>query len=263
MQFLSILLLPFSKRAFRAYNRRASSLIFSWWSWGLQRLVGIRICQTGDPIAQEENAIIISNHQSMADIPIVGCLAAAHGRAGDLKWFAKDVLKYIPGIGWGMMFLECVFVKRSWSKDESNFRKAFSKFKTSNLPIWMILFPEGTRFRPHKLDAANRFAKSRRLPPLRNVLFPRPKGFYSSVIGLRDYLDTIYSVTISYQNKAPTLWELVTGEIREVHCHIRKVSISDLPKDEQGLSRWLREEFYLKDEMLETGDGDLGLSVPG
>jgi hypothetical protein len=25
------------------------------------------------------------------------------------------------------------------------------------------------------------------------------------------------------------------------------------------LGRWLRDEVYLKDEMLETGDGDLGL----
>ena len=72
---------------------------------------------SGDELPQTENAVVIANHQSMTDVQALFLLARKAGRLGDLKWFVKNSLKYVPGIGWGMVFLDCLFVKRDWTAD--------------------------------------------------------------------------------------------------------------------------------------------------
>ena len=111
LQFPSLLVLPFSKRLFRSYNRIPAALVWGWWAWGAQHLVGLKVHFSGDDVPEGENAVVICNHQGMGDILVLVCLALRKKRIGDLKWIVKDVLKYVPGLGWGMLFLECVFIK--------------------------------------------------------------------------------------------------------------------------------------------------------
>lgn len=51
--------------------------------------------------------------------------AAAECELGDMKWMVKDIIKYVPGVGWGMLFLDCIFVKRDWTTDKESIRKTF------------------------------------------------------------------------------------------------------------------------------------------
>lgn len=250
-QTASLVLLPFSPRGFRAFNRWAAE---RWWGAcvSLSRSVnGVSVVVTGDPIPDGENAIVILNHQDMADITFVLDYAETKGRLGDLKWMVKDVIKYVPGVGWGMLFLDCIFLKRDWAEDKESIRRTFARLRDNDVPVWLLSFSEGTRITADKLAAAKEHARSHGMPEPRHVLLPRPKGFTATVEGLRDHVGAVYDITIGYEGGVPTIGQFVRGLSPRAHLHVRRFPIDELPADEPGLAEWLRARFVEKDELLE------------
>lgn len=251
LQFPSLLLLPFSRRLYQQYNRMIAALIWGWWAWGIQNIVGVRINITGDPRPAGEDAMVIANHQSMSDIVAILCLALTQKRIGDVKWMVKDVVKFLPGIGWGMIFLGCIFVKRDWMRDEGTIRNALRRYTVGKIPFWLASFPEGTRLTPEKLAKSNAYAQSAGLKETKHVLLPRPNGFVASVAGLRNHIVAIYSVTIGYPgNVIPSLAAFIRGEVEYVNIHFRRYPIASFPQDEKAQVAWLVAQFYEKDAWL-------------
>jgi lysocardiolipin and lysophospholipid acyltransferase len=250
LQYLTLLVLPFSRRLFRRLNRLAGAGVWGWWAWSLQNIIGFKLIVTGDSVRPEENAIVFCNHQAMSDIPMILCLALDKGRIGDLKWVAKDALKYVPGLGWGMLFLECIFIKRNWARDKEKFVAAMSKFKKFKIPVWVVLFPEGTRLKPYKLEESIEYATKTGKQVLNHLLLPRTKGFSAVWSGLQEHLDAVYSVTIAYENKVPSLAALLRGDVRQAHCHIRRIPVEQIPPDSRGAGKWMTQEFLVKDRVL-------------
>ena len=251
LQMLSVGLMPISKKAFRSINRFFAD---SWWGacdlWA-EKWWDIKIIFTGDEIPEKENVILVSNHQQMTDITALFRLARQKKRLGDLKWFVKDVLKYVPGIGWGMLFLDCLFLKRDWSSDKSYIDKTFRKFIDEEIPIWTISFVEGTRVTEKKISKSQEYAEKAGLKKLKHVLIPRTKGFVATVLGLKDHIDAIYDVTIGYEKGVSNLWQWCEGYVRKVHIDVRRFSKSELPSDEKELDLWLKQRFAEKDKLLE------------
>jgi 1-acyl-sn-glycerol-3-phosphate acyltransferase len=250
MQFLSLLIRPFSRKLYRAYNRQMAFGVWGWWAWSIQRIVGVDVEITGDAVPPGESAIVIANHQSMGDVPVIMCLALAKGRVADTKWMVKDPVKYVPGVGWGLAFLDCVFLKRRWADDETTIRQTFAKYH-ANEPLWLVVFPEGTRLTPKKLAASQAYATKAGVPQTQHVLLPRTKGFAASVFGLKDRVDAVYDVTIRYVGaKTPTLVQLIRGDCDKVRMHVRRYPIDALPTGEAALGAWLTERLYEKDARL-------------
>lgn len=250
LQMMSLVLRPFSHEAFRRFNSWAAD---TW--WGLCVLLaeyfyGTRLVLTGDAVPRDENTVIILNHQSMTDIPVVLAFAKSKGRLGDLKWFVKDVVKYVPGIGWGMLFLDCLFIKRDWTEDRAYVLRVFQKILRQSIPMWLVSFVEGTRVRPPKLAQSRTYAQESGLRPPEHVLIPRTKGFVASVRSLHGHADAVYDLTIGYVEGVPTIWQWIRGDVRRVHVHVRRFPIAGLPPDDDGLSRWLIRVFEEKDGLL-------------
>lgn len=250
LQTLSLAILPFSKQAFRVFNRWCAGF---WWGAcviGLEKINGARIVVSGDAIPMRENAIVIANHQQMSDILVIMMLAYSKGRIGDLKWFVKDVIKFVPGIGWGMLFLDCLFVKRNWDADETRIKKTFSKFKENKIPMWLVSFVEGTRLTTNKLRRAQEYAAKKNLPVLSRVLLPRTKGFAATKYGLQGHAKAVYDLTIGYPDGVPTLWEVISGSSREFHVHVARYELESLPSGSEALSSWLVQKYVEKDGLL-------------
>jgi len=250
LQMLSLIVYPVSSKLFRWLNRTFADQF-----WGLcvnsyEFLYGVEVEIWGDDVPNEENVILVLNHQQMADIPVLFKLGKLKGRLGDMKWFVKDSLKYIPGVGWGMQFLNCLFISRNWTDDESKIRKVFSGIVDNNVTAWIICFVEGTRIKPFKVESAQKFARERNLPVLNHVLLPRTKGFVASAKGLREHVDAVYDVTIGYVDGVPTLWQLLKGCTQKANIHVRRFPIQDLPVQDDELSDWLIERFRIKDDLL-------------
>lgn len=250
-QTASLIVKPFSQKAFRRANRFIAD---TWWGFCvvLARLANkTDVRFYGDDVPQEENAVVMLNHQEMADIPVLFVLARMKKRLGDLKWFAKDILKHVPGIGWGMRFLDCPFVKRNWTEDKDYINNLFKKFKDNEIPIWLMTFLEGTRIRPEKVEASNRFAEKAGLKPLRHVLIPRTKGFVASIQALREHLDAVYDVTIAYVEGVPTIWQWVKGNVKRVNVHVQRFHIDELPIEADLLEKWAHKRYEMKDKLLD------------
>ena len=89
----------------------------------------------------------------------------------------------------------------SRAKDEARIVGAFEKYKAAAIPVWMIMFPEGTRFTPAKHEVSRAFATKAGLVPLRHLLIPRTKGFSTAVTGLRATLRRSIALRSATQEK--------------------------------------------------------------
>jgi 1-acyl-sn-glycerol-3-phosphate acyltransferase len=247
---LTLLIWPFSGSAFRRINREFANF---WWGmvvYLMERVYRMEMVFTGTPLPQLENAIVISNHQGMIDIPVLLPPAWRKRRLGDVKFFVKDIIKYFPGPGWGMVFLGCIFIKRDWYLDKAKIDRVFAKIKKHKIPIWLISFLEGTRVTNAKVKKSQEFARGRGMRELKHVLTPRTKGFVGTIQGLGDYVDAVYDFTIGYPEGVPSLWQFMQGHAKAFHVNIERIAIEDLPKSEEALTEWLFNRYHIKDELL-------------
>ncbi|MBI2711892.1 MAG: 1-acyl-sn-glycerol-3-phosphate acyltransferase [Bdellovibrio sp.] len=252
-QLLSaILVRPFSEMAFRRYNTGCAAFIWRWCIIAVEKVQAVPIIFTGDELPQNENAVIISNHQELTDVLFMLSIAERSGRLRDLKWFGKDALKHVPAFGWGLRFIDCVFLKRDWTKDQTSIEATFENLYKNKIPLWLINFMEGTRATPSKIKASQAHAERTGLKPLKNLLLPRPRGFIATIRGLKEQLHAVYDVTLSSEDHPFSLKELVFGPIRPMHIHIRRYPIEALPKSDAELTAWCRTLFENKDQMIEN-----------
>jgi len=88
--------------------------------------------------------IFVMNHQSMMDIP---CAFAAI--PANLRFVAKDELKYVPFLGWYMWMTGMIFITRPSGGGGANRMKAVRSLKLAGERIRagsnILAFPEGTR----------------------------------------------------------------------------------------------------------------------
>lgn len=254
MNVLGIVSLPIalvSGKGVRRFNRLWAA---SWWALcvGMGRLFyGVEVVATGDPIPPRENAVLLLNHQEMTDVVFVPNVAMAAGRVGDLKWFVKDPVKHVPGLGWGMRFLDNFFVKRDWSKDRPSIEATFGRLKKYQVPYWILIFAEGTRITEEKLERSRRIMRRKGTRVTDRVMLPHSRGFAATVTGLADTLDAVYDVTVGYPDGIPTLSQFVLGYAPKAHFHVRRYPVERLPGDPRELGGWLEERFEEKDRLLE------------
>lgn len=251
IQMASMVFLPFSRRIVRAANRWCAD---TWWGWCATtsvRIHGTRAVFTGDALPPGENVLLLSNHQSMSDIQTLFLLGQREDRLGDFKWFVKKQLRKVPGVGWGMVFLDCIFLERDWTSDKAKIRRTFARIVDDRVPIWLVTFAEGTRIRPAKLEGSRRFAEKAGLEPLRHLLLPRTKGFVASLEGLGGHLDSVLDVTIGYVGGVPSLWQWACGRMRDVHIDVRRFPVATLPTSDEGRADWLHARFREKDARLD------------
>lgn len=248
-QVLSLIFVPISPWFTKQINRGVCGSFFGLLTFSVERILGVEFVQSGDSLSRDENVFLIANHQAMADIPVVVTVAGRLRRQQDVKWFVKDPLKWVPGIGWGMLFMDCVFVKRNWAQDRARVLATFDRLRHTKFPFWMVSFLEGTRVRPHKLAKSQAFAKRRGMEPLQHLLLPRTKGFEATLRGLEGRVDALYDCTIGYEGAAPTLGDLFL-RVKRIHVHVRRFPVLALPMDDAGRGKWVNELYRQKDSLL-------------
>lgn len=130
---LYLLTFPFDKRLFILHKYTCI------WSFIVLTINPFwRISVTGrKKIRQEETYVMVSNHQSGADI-IVLFLLWAH-----FKWVAKKSLFYYPFIGWTMWLNHYIALERG--KGSSMRKMMADAARTLKERNSVMIFPEGTR----------------------------------------------------------------------------------------------------------------------
>jgi 1-acyl-sn-glycerol-3-phosphate acyltransferase len=83
--------------------------------------------------------VIVSNHQSLADIPVI-----MHLRL-DMKWLAKAELFHFPVLGWIMRIAGDIPVVRSDHQESARAKLQCAEYLRRHCSV--VFFPEGTRTR--------------------------------------------------------------------------------------------------------------------
>lgn len=259
-QMLSLVLLVFGRAPFMRFNIGCQGL-FAYANALAVKWCGNEIIISGDA-PSDEDAIVMANHQSVIDIPLLWVWGLPTRRNGKMKWFVKDSFKYIPGPGWGLKFTHALYVKRNWAKDVDSIRKTFKILREGDIPFWVVIFPEGTRLNPKKLAVSQAYAERKKLERYNKVLTPRPKGVWASVQGLKGKLQAIYDVSISYESSdVPTVGKFYCEGGCRVYIHATRIPIGEIPTIERDFNQWMMKRFMDKDVWVDQMHRELG-SVP-
>ncbi|XP_021738566.1 probable 1-acyl-sn-glycerol-3-phosphate acyltransferase 5 [Chenopodium quinoa] len=237
------------------YSRKLTSVVFaSWlalWPFLFEKINKTKVVFSGVTVPDKERILLLANHRTEVDWMYIWDLALRKGSLGYIKYVLKSSLMNLPVFGWAFQILEFIPVHRKWEIDEPIMHKMLSTLKDPQDPLWLAIFPEGTDFTEQKSIRSQKYAADHGLPILTNVLLPKTKGFFACMEELRNSLDAVYDVTIGYKPRCPFFLDNVFGiNPSEVHIHIRRLSISNIPDSEEELGIWLMDTFCLKDKLL-------------
>lgn len=109
------------------------------WAPGMYRLIGGQLTvERPEGVDWEQPHVYLMNHQSMADIP-----AAFMAVPAGLVFIAKQVLQYVPFLGWYMTAMGMVFVdRRAGERAVRSLQRAGAQIRAGRS---VLAFPEGTR----------------------------------------------------------------------------------------------------------------------
>jgi 1-acyl-sn-glycerol-3-phosphate acyltransferase len=289
------LLLPLATFVPGFVYHASSRLAFSVWVWIqhiFQSFNGARIERSGDLLPEGESAIVVANHVAWSDFYMIQALARRSGMLGYCRYFAKSQLKLVPFLGWGLWAMGMPMVSRNWLKDKSELDRVFSgvvdeKFPTcpslthtlfllracrvhipdavTDLFVGLISFSEATRYTKKKFEESQAWCKKADKSQPNNLLYPRTKGFITTVQHLRKaaHVKAVYDFTIAYQCdgvflEAPSMWDTLSVSALSVkhryrfHIHARRFPLGSLPESDQDLAKWLEQRWVEKGEWLES-----------
>ena len=200
-------------------------------------VVGVRINIHGD-IGIHPSPIVISNHQSWFDIPIIHHVITDTGPI--IKFLIKRQLVWVPIIGWlcwilGFPRLYRGQGHRAREKDYETIRK-FSERATTH-PGAVLIYPEGTRFTETKREKQN--------SPYKHLLKPRMGGL--RILKEAANPDTpIIDVTIKYVGGNNNFWEGMHGATKDVDVIVKVYRLRDI----HDLRKWLNERWREKEKII-------------
>ncbi|MCP5100557.1 MAG: acyltransferase [Chloroflexi bacterium] len=230
----------------------------SGWMWLMHKtkwdVVGL------DGLSKDDWYLVISNHQSWADIFVLQHLF--NRRIPFLKFFLKQALIWVPVIGLAWWGLDFPFMKRysrnylkkhpeKRGKDLETTRKACEKFKFTHVSVMNFL--EGTRFTSAK--------HAKQESPHKHLLRPKAGGIAYVLAAMDEQIKTIVNVTIVYPDGNPTFGDFLSGRINRVVVRVNKFAIprhflqGDYQNDpffREQFQAWVRELWDEKDELIES-----------
>ncbi|GLV40868.1 1-Acylglycerol-3-phosphate O-acyltransferase 4 [Carabus blaptoides fortunei] len=175
--------------------------------------------------------------------------------SGNSKTFIKNVVQYTPGFGMVLYFADYVCLHRSFEKDKIIIENTIASIMEYPDPIWLVLYPEGTRFTKAKHEIAIKYAEQNGLPQLKHHLNPRTKGFLTSLSPMRNKMDALYDITIAFnpndENK-PTVKNILLGRKVRANFYIKRIPFAEIPQDKSGIDKFIRDMYIKKDKLRET-----------
>ena len=216
---------------------RIAAAIDSLW---MLRVVGVQVRIHGT-MPDHPAPIIIANHQSWFDIPLLQYAITHQGPI--LKFLIKRELIWVPVVGWICWALGFPRLNRGAGDNAREKDYAAIESATAQLsgePGGLLVFAEGTRFTPTK--------HANQRSPFRHLLKPRPGGLKIALAYLPK--DTpVIDVTINYNGGETHFWHCLHGANRCIDITLTQYTAGSITDARD----WLEARWYEKDELLTSG----------
>ncbi|XP_013772705.1 1-acyl-sn-glycerol-3-phosphate acyltransferase epsilon-like [Limulus polyphemus] len=232
-----------------------------------ENLTGTEVILHGDGdevLRRKERVLYLGNHQSTMDWIVVHMLAERQGSLGHVRYIMKNSLQAVPLYGFYFYEHGCVYVKRG-NFNQSKMMNDLKYLKHKRIPTWLVIFPEGTRFNPflpQLLERSHKIAEDQGIQPFNHLLTPKIRGLHLALEQLRNSFDALYDVTVVYSNTkdkksgkrkpAPSMFEFAVGVCPQVHIHVSRIDIKNVPTTEEELKQWLFTLYRNKDRILSS-----------
>ncbi len=201
--------------------------------------------------------LILSNHVSWVDI--FALFRVFHGRAAFIRFFMKSQLMWFPVAGQACAALEFPFMRRyspdylarhpeKRGRDLVMARRMCRRYR--RVPVAVAIFLEGTRFTREKQENQE--------SPYRHLLRPRVGALGFALAAMGDQLDAVLDVTLAYPEGETSMWDFVSGRLRRVRVHVRRLAVpaellSEAEGDREAFKRWVDAVWREKDLLLDRG----------
>ncbi|KAF5139687.1 acylglycerol-3-phosphate acyltransferase-like protein [Vairimorpha ceranae] len=194
----------------------------------------------------KKKLIIVSNHVGAIDFMILNFIFKTNG---NMKYLIKSEMKWVPIFYQVVDLLKFIAVSRNYKKDKDRIKKRIDLLLKSDIPVIVVIFPEGTRINKENLTRSIIFCKNRGLPVLSNVLYPRLNGFNLIYEILKKENFYIADFTFTHIKKPLSLWEvLFTSKRGEIKYDLRFINILDI----KNPRKWMEDCFVRKDRIIEN-----------
>ncbi|KAK6542256.1 hypothetical protein TWF694_006218 [Orbilia ellipsospora] len=248
-----------------------------WWTPTVIRVSGdksvkgqIRITQDGLLECDfPERMVFIANHQLYSDWLYIWWIAYSARMHGAIYIILKESLKWVPIVGWGMQFYGFIFLARKWDTDKKRFQHRLQKLAAKDrkpadrLPMWLLIFPEGTNMCPNARAASQKYADKIGIKNLDHVLLPRVTGLQYCLQQLDESVEWVYDCTMAYEGIPRDKYGQDIFTLRaqylqgrppkSVNLHFRRFRVSEIPyNDTAEFEKWMRARWTEKDQMMET-----------
>ncbi|KAJ3017285.1 UNVERIFIED_CONTAM: hypothetical protein HDU68_011761 [Siphonaria sp. JEL0065] len=231
---------------------------------------GSSLVLSGDFEKMKPNAksVVMSNHQIYPDWLYLWCVAWYRNLHGDFRVMMIRVLSMIPILGQAMSLFEFIYLHQKLDKDRPILRKNLSQArKDKNLPLWMLIFPEGTLNTPGNIDKSRKYAEKMGIEQHPNhCILPKSTGLFYTIQDLQPVTTDLFDLTVGYSgvktDQVP--FEVLLpdkvffdGEYPlEIHVHCTHYSVRDVPgftpetintteeERKKPFDTWLRSEVW-------------------
>ena len=226
---------------------RSAVQIDSFW---MLRVVGIQLEVKGE-IPSHPSPIVIVNHQSWFDIPIVQEIISARGPR--LTFLVKRSLVWVPVIGWICMLLGFPRLRRTGLlEDRALDLNAVSQAAKQGVAARhaLLIFAEGTRFTPKK--------RSDQDSPFDHLLRPRVGGF-AAACQIFPEGTPIIDLSIYYDGSSH-FWRCLGGATKVIRVNVSTHSLDQMMSADAFLNeRWRTKDRWLQSQ-LDAGSDEIPAS---
>ena len=217
------------------------------------------ICFTRFGCGPEQWYVLICNHQSWNDIPVL--LFLMNRRIPVSRFFVKQQLLWVPLIGLACWAMEFPFLRR-YSRQQLQQNPqlrdrdlvATQRFCESmkKRPATIVNYLEGTRFTQQK--------HGRQSSPYRHLLKPKSGGVAYVVTNLGERVKLMIDVTLVYPKQNKGFWAFVCGDLgpvsvtiqqREIPEHFKSGDYQNSEPFRQEFQQWIAEIWQQKDDLIE------------
>ena len=156
-----------------------------------------------------ERMVMIANHQLYTDWLYLWWIAYTSRMHGHIYIVLKESLKYVPVIGWGMMFFSFIFMSRKWEKDQNRIAHRLQKLTARHKgpmsgsqdldPMWLLLYPEGTNVSANTRKTSRKWAEKQGIDDMRWQVLPRSRGLQFALSELKGTIEWVYDCTVAYE----------------------------------------------------------------
>ncbi|XP_059992373.1 1-acyl-sn-glycerol-3-phosphate acyltransferase epsilon isoform X3 [Lagenorhynchus albirostris] len=215
-------------RFYQAVDDRLYCIYQSMVLFFFENCTGVQILLYGDLPKNKENIIYLANHQSTVDWIVADMLAIRQNALGHVRYVLKDGLKWLPLYGCYFSQHGGIYVKRSAKFNEKEMRKKLQSYINAGAPMYLVIFPEGTRYNPEltKVISAS-------------------QTFAAQEVAFEGTVDDK-----GQRKEAPSMAEFLCKECPKIHIHIDRIDKKDVPEEQVYMKRWLHERFEIKDKLL-------------